>query len=60
MMTKSNEENEEQRKLLMKSSDKKEKAKTKLMLAFEIWAKFINPTIYISFSVIYFIYHCAF
>ena len=59
MMTKSNDENEEHRKLLMKSNDKKEKPKTKLMLAVEIWAKFINPTIYISFSVIYFIYHCA-
>ena len=59
MMMKSCEENEEQKKPLMDQSEKGEKTKRNFkILAFEIWAKFLNPIIYLCFTVVYFLYYC--
>ena len=62
MMMKPNEENEEQNKPLMSQSGQKtqqELSKSNYkILAFEIWAKLLNPIIYLTFTAIYFIYYC--
>ena len=62
MMMKPNEENEEQNKPLMSQSGQKteqELSKSNYkILAFEIWAKLLNPIIYLTFTTIYFIYYC--
>ena len=59
MMMKSCEENEEQKKPLMDQSEKGEKTKRNFkILAFEIWAKLLNPIIYLSFTAVYFLCYC--
>ena len=62
MMMKPNEENEEQNKPLMSQSGQKtqqELSKSNYkILAFEIWAKLLNPIIYLAFTTTYFIYYC--
>ena len=52
-------EKEEQKKPLMQMGrTPKPKNNFKIMI-FENWAKFLNPLIYLSFTVMYFTYHCA-
>ena len=52
-------ENEEQNKPLMQAGRTPKPKNNYQIFIFEIWAKFLNPLIYLSFILIYFIYHCG-
>ena len=52
-------ENEEQMKPFLQTDRTQKPKHNYKIIIFEIWARFLNPLIYLSFCLVYFIYHCA-